>query len=753
MSADIDVLIAVHDLSRRIDRAARSALLDTRDGVLPTGHRVRVIIGAHNLDPDQVAAALPEHVRPHTNIIEVRDPIPSPAGPFNAALQAARARYVSIVGSDDWFAPGALAGWAAHADRYGSSAVLAPLFTQTGDLIPTPRVRPGRRRSLDFVADRLAYRTAPLGLLRTDDVRALGVEFTPELTSGVDLELGLRLWTGMRQVDLGPAPGYVIGLDARQRITERSRPAAEELAAVDALVKRPWVRELPEAARRSIATKLLRIHLVPAIARRDLDSAWTAQDAEFVQDLVGRVLTLSPGATRGLHRADVAVVEAAVADASGASTDGAGAALAAAGRQRRAAGRWDILLTDAVADNLVRESTVRAHLAAKAPRRAATVAPGDGRPTVLVLSFSRLVGDARVLKQVRRLSVDHEVISCGYGPPPPGVAGHLQIPDEVVNRLNGRLITARAYPAVERSQAAVRWVWGRIPRGSVDVVLANDLDAIPVALQLAPRYGVHADLHEFFPLLHEDDPAWLRRIAPYQDWLCRRYLPRCAAVSTVSAGLASEYERRYGIDVEVITNATPAAALNPGEVGSPLRLVHSGAGLRGRRIELMITGVRDSRADVRFDLYLTPNHPDYLDELRALAAGDDRITLYPPLPYDELIPTLNRYDVGVFVLPPTTFSYRHALPNKVYDFVQARLGLLVGPSPEMAALVREHDLGWITEDFTAEAVRAAVEALDVTVVTAAKLASDRAATDLHDGPVSQRWIESIDRIVTAGRSR
>ena len=47
--------------------------------------------------------------------------------------------------------------------------------------------------------------------------------------------------------------------------------------------------------------------------------------------------------------------------------------------------------------------------------------------------------------------------------------------------------------------------------------------------------------------------------------------------------------------------------------------------------------------------------------------------------------TLNAHDVGVYVLPPVSFNHLWALPNKVFDFVQGRLALVVGPSPEMAA--------------------------------------------------------------------
>src|SRR5699024_5147646 len=47
-------------------------------------------------------------------------------------------------------------------------------------------------------------------------------------------------------------------------------------------------------------------------------------------------------------------------------------------------------------------------------------AAGDTPPSLLVLSFSDISRDARVLKQVTMLSTDYRVMTCGYGPTPEG---------------------------------------------------------------------------------------------------------------------------------------------------------------------------------------------------------------------------------------------------------------------------------------------------------------------------------------------
>lgn len=369
------------------------------------------------------------------------------------------------------------------------------------------------------------------------------------------------------------------------------------------------------------------------------------------------------------------------------------------------------------------------------------------RPRLLVLSFSPISTDARVLKQVTYFVERYDVITCGYGPAPDGVVRHIELPAGVPNKLDGRLITARTYRAVYWRQAAVRAARQLLKGVEVDAVLANDLDALPLALSLRARHGVHADLHEYFPRLHEENEKWRQRIGPYMSWLCRRYLPRAVSVSTVSGGLAREYEREFGVPVEVVTNAAPYADLEPTPAENPVRLVHSGACLRSRNIHLMVEAMAHVDGEFTLDLYLTPNHPDYLAELRARAAELPNVVVHDPVPYHDLVDTLHDHDLGVFVLPPVSFSYAHALPNKVYDFAQARLGIVVGPSPEMVSLVETARNGVVTAGFTVGDLVDALRGLTPDRVAELKRASHEHAHELSAEAEVEKWGRAVARIL------
>jgi len=370
---------------------------------------------------------------------------------------------------------------------------------------------------------------------------------------------------------------------------------------------------------------------------------------------------------------------------------------------------------------------------------------------LLILSFSWIASDARVLKQVREFSRDYDVTTCGYGPAPDGVIEHIRIPDGMPSHHpDWRLMFLRAYRVAYWRFSTVRWVVRTLKKGAYDVILVNDLEAVPIAVTQRARLGVHADLHEYTPLLHEEDPGWRRRRTPYYEWLVRRYARRAQSSTTVGAGIARAYADKCGLAPGVVTNAAPFQDESPAPAHRPIRLVHSGVCLRNRALMETVDAVIASPADVTLDLYLTPNDPPYLAEIRAVAeTTDGRVTVHDPVPYDRLHTTLREYDVGVAVIPPVNFNYRWGLPNKLFDYVQARLGVIVGPSPEMESLVVNRGLGAVASGFAAEDIAATLDALTPGIVEEWKAQSHRHARELSAETQIAVWRGAVDRL--AGR--
>lgn len=379
---------------------------------------------------------------------------------------------------------------------------------------------------------------------------------------------------------------------------------------------------------------------------------------------------------------------------------------------------------------------------------------------ILVLSYTPFVSAPRALKQVMALREEHDVTTAGFGSAPLADLPHVEIPDVAAQRwglwgrlLNALLLLLRVYRPIASLRARDRVVARLLGGENWDIVVAHDLATLDAANSLSPRYGVILDLHEYAPRENEYQFLWRVLIAPYVRWMCRTKVPQAAAVVTVSQGIAAEYRRVFGFDSIVVENMTPYQQLKARPASSPIRLVHSGLAAVERRLEIMIDGVRLSSADVTLDLFLVEGTPGLLDQLRQRASGDPRVRFPEALPYSELVRTLNTYDVGLSILPPTTFNLAWCLPNKFFDFIQARLGVIVGPSPEMARFVEERGIGMVLPNFEAESLAAALDTLSPDQANRWKSESARHAVELSSESQREIWHTLVRKLTTPPAAR
>ena len=317
-----------------------------------------------------------------------------------------------------------------------------------------------------------------------------------------------------------------------------------------------------------------------------------------------------------------------------------------------------------------------------------------------------------------------------------------------VMQLGARLLNhaEMAAPALREGQ---RLLQGR----TFDLVVANEARALPLAHRVAQGAPVWADMHEWAPQERSHVLSWRLLVGPLMDHVCRRYLPSSDAVTTVCSTIADMYSATYGVPCEVVRNARPWVDLEPSPAQEGvIRLAHSGGAVPGRNIEALIDAT--TRLEhLTLDLILVPANDGgrYLRTLHERAAGSARIRFHEPVTPDELPAALNPYDLGVYCLPPANVNMEFALPDKLFDFVQARLGMVVGPSPEMGRFVREHELGVVADGFDVDSFTAALKAMTPESVRSAKESAHAKAKELSSDSDSMVASEIVGRLL-AGRS-
>ena len=300
----VDLTIAVHSGTRPIARAVASVLDHTNAAV-------RVNVVAHNIDPQIIRENLGRFATdPRVRLLELRDGIPSPAGPMNHGFASSTAPFLSLMGSDDELAPGAIDSWLALQSQTNADVVLARIQLANGRTDPYPPVRwslrGARQRRLDGRKDRLAYRSAPLGLISRE--RFGDLRLSEGLASGEDLAYTLTLWFDGANIAYDLAgPAYVENADASDRVTADPRSVARDFAFLPEIEAASWFVGTTRAERTAIVLKLVRIHFFDAVLARSSSDEQLAEHRNDLVNLLAQFDRIAPGYSRLLSRADCTV--------------------------------------------------------------------------------------------------------------------------------------------------------------------------------------------------------------------------------------------------------------------------------------------------------------------------------------------------------------------------------------------------------------------------------------------------------------
>lgn len=369
--------------------------------------------------------------------------------------------------------------------------------------------------------------------------------------------------------------------------------------------------------------------------------------------------------------------------------------------------------------------------------------------SALIVCYSPVGNDGRVSNQIRWLeAAGYRVDVLSKGPEHPDASGarfRIGQPSLAVRVAIHALLPARAR---FRRLVAPYMPTAELAGHTYDVIIVNDHHLLPWAVEAVPAMAtgpVVLDLHEVYSG-NGTGAVYNALIAPYDDWLLTFITsPVFTKHLTVAEGIADLYRDQYGIARPgVIRNIAPYQELTPSPVDPEhIMLVHHGYAAVERGIDIMLDA--SMLLDERFHLVLMVLGDERsLAPLRAhpaIAAG--RATFREPVGVTEVASALNGYDLELIFFPPRFANNIYALPNKFFEAIQGRLGVVIGESPEIVGFVREHGFGIVVDGWTGDDLAAALNALSAEQITAMKQAADRAALDFSTRGEGPRFLAEV----------
>jgi hypothetical protein len=264
-----------------------------------------------------------------------------------------------------------------------------------------------------------------------------------------------------------------------------------------------------------------------------------------------------------------------------------------------------------------------------------------------------------------------------------------------------------------------------------DLIISHGIDTLPLAVTLGEnKKPVIFNAHEYYPLEFEQDHNWLQHQGKKASYIIGEYLPKCSYMFCVSEHILQEYKKKCKVNAAVITNATAYNDLRVKPTGTVIRIIHHGAAMRARQIELMGEMMNYLNDNYELHFMLVPTEADYLEELKEKFSHNPRIRFVDPVSVSRIPEVCNTYDIGIFILPPVNFNWLNALPNKLFEYVQGRLCLAVSPNPDMKAMVEKYKLGVVADDYSPQSMAAKIAQLDKVGIDEFKRNSNTNAKEL-----------------------
>jgi len=287
-----------------------------------------------------------------------------------------------------------------------------------------------------------------------------------------------------------------------------------------------------------------------------------------------------------------------------------------------------------------------------------------------------------------------------------------------------------------------------LSKHSFDLIICHHPASLDLAFKLKSKYNCKLifNAHEIYSLEFEDDPQWMKNNFNIIDGLLRKYLPQCDRVFSVNQEICDFYIEQYKCKCVPVHNSKPYHPVKAGQVYLPMRVIHHGGAMPQRKLEQMADAVLSLPDKYALTFMLVNTNNRYLSELKAKYEPLG-IKFIDTVPYSEIIHAINSYDIGLYILPQGNINQQLALPNKLFEFLQAKLAIICSPNKAMKNLVTTNKIGAVAEGFETSDMIKLLKSLTPEQVYSYKKRCEEVASELSSASDEERILNTVSSLL------
>ena len=234
------------------------------------------------------------------------------------------------------------------------------------------------------------------------------------------------------------------------------------------------------------------------------------------------------------------------------------------------------------------------------------------------------------------------------------------------------------------------------------ILLSNDIDTLLPNYLISKKLQIPLvfDSHEIFTEMPSLQGRFTQKIWRYLE---KKIIPNVKYMMTANPSYAKWFANHYKIQTPVVINNFPKRRLilNETEDNSTKIILYQGTINPSRGLDKMILAMQK----IDNATFLIAGKGPKLEEYKLLVKNlglKNKIEFLGEIPPKDLQKITENADVGLSIEENNGESYYLSLPNKIADYIQARIPIMVSNFPEMKKIVSQYKVGETIDNHSVE---------------------------------------------------